>query len=96
MASVLEVLEQEEAKWRKEPFHRYLGMEDGIYSYEVECQRHTFDIEIHTKKNADSDEIVVMLEVSRKAIVGAYIGKAKYFVINRDNESRDATPDEAF
>ena len=94
MANVREILEQEIVKWRKEPFQRYLEIGRDAYRYKVERQRHVFDVKVHARVSGSADEILVMIEVSRKAVIGTYIGEARCFVIGRDNKTHDARLDE--
>ena len=96
MNELEKILLNEEDRWRQEPYHKYLEMSDDGYYYQTVRNSKKYEIEIHTKKSDQNDEIIVMVEVSRKAIIGVFTGKAKYFAINRQNTTRNATPDEAF
>ena len=96
MKELDKILLLEEDRWRQEPYHKYLEMSNGGYYYEIKHNSKKYEIEIHTKKSDQNDEIIVMVEVSKQTKIGIFTGKAKYFAINRQNTTRDATPDEAF
>jgi hypothetical protein len=96
MTSLDQVLAREVAKWRSEPYSRFKELTGGFHIYSIQEDGTQYAIEINTKKNDRSPEIIVMFEVSRPALFGASIGKAQYFAVSPNGGVRDATPDEAF
>lgn len=96
MKEIDKVLKREEIEWRKASYQKYVDMNANVHFYTSEHNGIKYEIEIHTKKSDTSDEIIVMVEVSKKSFLGLSVGKAKYFAIDSENSVRDATPDEAF
>jgi hypothetical protein len=95
MSKLNDILKQEEAKWRNEPYDRLEKLLLDVYLYEVESENKKFTFEIHTKKN-EAEEIIVMVECSKKSFFGSFWGKAKYFAKSSKNQIREIEGDEAF
>lgn len=96
MTSLDQVLAREVAIWRSEPYSRFKDLNEGLHSYSIQEEDTEYGIEIHTKKSDRTPEIIVMCEVSKRAILGTSVGKARYFAVSPNGVMRDATPDEAF
>lgn len=96
MISLDQVLTREVAKWRSEPYSTFKDLNEGVHSYSIQEGDTQYGIEIHTKKSDRTPELIVMFEVSKRAILGTSVGKAQYFAVSPNGVVRDATPDEAF
>ena len=90
------MLKGEVEEWKHKPYSRYLSFDGAVHAYSIVDHDREFEVEIHTKRNTTTHEIIVMVEVSKKALLGTSLGEARYFAVSTDDRVRDATPDEAF
>jgi hypothetical protein len=90
------MLQREAIKWRAQPYEYFESLKGKVHAYSVTEGKTEYEMELHTNKGTTPDEVIVMLEASKKALLGISVGEAQYFAVCKDGTTRDATPDEAF
>ena len=91
-----EILELEDARWRKESYGSLLETLNDVICYKKEHKGKGFLFEIHTKRSEKADEVIVILECSRDSFLGRFFGKCRFFAKDRNNGVREIEGEEAF
>jgi hypothetical protein len=96
MTDLDEILEMEEVRWRKMSFTEIVPNLDDVTCYDMKHKGAEYQFEIHTKKGQSNDEIIIMVECSKKSFLGSFFGRCRYFAKAKDESIREIDGDEAF
>jgi hypothetical protein len=96
MSNLDEILEIEEIRWREMPFSEIAATLGDVTCYEKNHKGYEYQFEIHTKNGKSDNEIITMVECSKKSFFGTFFGKCRYFAKSNDESIREIDGDEAF
>ena len=88
MTDLNQVLNREEAKWRKEPYEKLKNLLSHVYRYQVRQDGKNYNMEINAKSKR-KDEIVVMITGSKDTFFGSFWGETRYFALSEENTIRE-------